>query len=112
MLARQHRFHGYNSLKKVYPKSKSLRGSMISLRYTDRSPKSYRVAVVVSKKVSKSAVKRNRIRRRVYEAIRLSGSIPPSTDLIFNVYSDQVAEIDFKNLQDQLNELLLKVNQN
>ena len=34
----------------------------------DRSP-SYRVAVVVGKKVAQSAVARNRLRRRLYEAL-------------------------------------------
>jgi ribonuclease P protein component len=109
MLDRKHRFHGYSSLKKVYPKTKSVRGSYISLRYANRPvSKPYRVAVVVGKKIHKSAVKRNRIRRRVYEAIRQS-DIPESTDLIFNIYSDQVAEIDFKQLSEQINDLLSKV---
>jgi ribonuclease P protein component len=110
MLDRKHRFHGYSSLKNVYPKTTSVRGSYISLRYANRPEhRPYRVAVVVGKKVHKSAVKRNRIRRRLYEAIRLSTNIPESTDLIFNVYSDQVAEMDFKLLSEQINDLLSKV---
>ncbi len=108
MLDRKHRFHGYSSLKKVYPKTTSVRGSFISLRYL-RTNRPYRVAVVVGKKVHKSAVKRNRIRRRVYEAIRLSNQLPESTDLIFNVYSDQVIDLDFAKLREQIDELLAKV---
>ena len=110
MLDRKHRFHGYSSLKKVYPKTKSVRGSFISLRYSSRLPnKPTRVAVVVGKKVHKSAVKRNRIRRRVYEAIRLSNNMPESYDLIFNVYSEQVAEVEFAQLREQIDDLLTKI---
>lgn len=110
MLERKHRFHGYTSLKKTYPKTKSVRGSYISLRYVVRSGgKPFRVAVVVGKKVHKSAVKRNRIRRRVFEAIRTSKNIPESTDLIFNIYSEQVAEMEFSVLVEQINDLLSKV---
>lgn len=109
MLKRQNRFHGYSSLSKTYPKTKVIRGSFVSLRYAFRQPgRPYRVAVVVAKKVHKSAVKRNRIRRRIYEIVRTS-DIPASIDLIFNVYSDQVAEVESKELNKQINDLLSKI---
>jgi ribonuclease P protein component len=46
--------------------------------------------VVVSRKVSKSAVVRNRIRRRIYECVR---NFEPLAvyDLVFIVYDEQVA---------------------
>lgn len=70
--------------------------------------KNYRVAVVTSKKVNKSAVIRNRIRRRVYEAVRLQEqAIKDGYDLVFSVYSDEVATMD-KNELDGLVQALLK----
>ncbi len=109
MLNRQHRFHGYGSLRRVYSNSKSVRQPMITLRYASRTnSRPYRVAVVVAKKVNKSAVKRNRIRRRIYETIRLSGVIPESTDLIFSVYSDQIIDMPQEELSKLVNELLTK----
>lgn len=110
MLTRQHRFHGYNSLRKIYPRTKTVRGSLISLRYHQRDAgRPYRVAVVVAKRVHKLAVKRNRIRRRIYEIVRQSENIPPSTDLIFSVYSDRVADIGADELKEQIEGLLTKV---
>jgi ribonuclease P protein component len=110
MINRKHRFHGHASINKVYPKTKIIRGSLVSLRYAKRPPnKPYRIAVVVGRKVNKSAVKRNRIRRRLYETVRTSDMIPASTDLIFNVYSDQLAEIDYLKLKQQIKDLLNKV---
>jgi ribonuclease P protein component len=66
------------------------------------------VAVVVSRKVSKSAVVRNRIRRRVYEIVRQADNVPPSSDLIFTIFSEQVAELEAAKLQNMVAELLAK----
>jgi ribonuclease P protein component len=67
------------------------------------------VAVVVSKKVSKSAVVRNRIRRRMYEAVRTSaGRIQDAYDIVFIVYSDQLAEMPAEMVQRAVVEKLEK----
>jgi ribonuclease P protein component len=109
MLTRSHRFHGYGSLRRTYSHGQTARGSLISLRYAPRpAGKSYRMAVVVSRKVHKSAVVRNRIRRRIYELVRLSGDVPPATDLIFTVFSDQVASLETDQLNKIVSELLVK----
>jgi ribonuclease P protein component len=66
MIGRANRFHGYNSLRYVYKHGKTVRGPHMSLRFCpDAKRQDYRLAVVVSKKISKSAVARNRIRRRI-----------------------------------------------
>jgi len=68
------------------------------------------VAVVVSRKVSKSAVVRNRIRRRIYAIVRqVGGDIAPGTDLIFTVFHEQVATIPNPELTSQIVGLLQKV---
>lgn len=110
MIGRTHRFHGYGALKSVYRDGRTVRGPALSLRFAVRnSSRPYRAAVVVSRKVHKSAVRRNRIRRRMYEIIRrLEVAIPPGTDLVFVVYSDQVADIDAAKLQAAVQQLLQK----
>ena len=66
-----------------------------------------RVAVVVSKKVAKSAVKRNRIRRRVYEAMRLNmEDIPKKVDYIIVIYSKDVMMMSFRELEENLGKLI------
>ncbi len=113
MLGKSHRFHGYNSLKGVYQRGQNARGQLISLKFTSRGGgRPYRVAVVVSRKVNKSAVVRNRIRRRVYEQVRLAGeTIKPGTDLVFTVYSDQLATLDATKVQALVIDLLKKTAQ-
>lgn len=110
MLGRAHRFHGYGSLNGVYRNGVRVRGKQISLQHMNRGAEhSYRVAVVVSRKTSKSAVVRNRIRRRVYEIVRNEDQIiKPGTDLVFTVFSDQVAEIESAKLTKIITDILQK----
>jgi len=95
MIDTTHRFQGHGSLRFVYQRGQTIRGQYCSLRYISNSRRrTYRAAVVVSKKVSKSAVVRNRIRRRMYEMIRRSApDIVGAYDLVFIVYSDQLATL-------------------
>lgn len=71
MLASQYRFHGHGSLRFVYAKGKVVRSDTFILKYSTNPRRDVpRIAVVISKKVLKSAVARNRVRRRYYEAMR------------------------------------------
>ena len=71
MITQANRFHGHGSLRYVYKKGKTIRSSFVTVKYTPNPfRRQSRIAVVVSKKVLKSAVGRNRIRRRIYEIIR------------------------------------------
>ena len=110
MFGRRNRFHGRGTIKKVYAQGKSLRGQQVSLKYRmGPAHKPYRVAVVVSRKVSKSAVIRKRIRRRVYEAVRaVESRISPGSDLVFTVYNEKVATIDYASLAKEVENLLQK----
>ena len=111
MISRLHRFHGHNSLSFVYRQGQTVRGPQLLLKFAPNTRrKTYRVAVVVSRKVDKSAVVRNRIRRRVYEAVRLrEDSIQKPYDLVFTALDEQLADIDAKELQNLVNDLLKKM---
>ena len=94
MIAKQNRFHGRNSLNTVYRKGKAVRGEYASLRYASSRRSDYRLAVVVSRKVSKSAVVRNRIRRRIYEIVRLyvkDLAEPLPRDMVISIFEERAA---------------------
>lgn len=99
MISRSHRFHGHGSLRYVYQHGHVVRGPLCSLKYirNEKRPK-WRLAVVVSKKVHKSAVKRNRIRRRLYEAVRLEAIDILAYDMVITVFHEQVADLPAKEL--------------
>lgn len=95
MISRKNRFHGHGSLRYVYRNGQTVRGPLCALKFAANSKREeYRLAVVVSKKVSKSAVVRNRIRRRIYEAVRLEApDFKASYDMVFTIFNEQVATI-------------------
>jgi len=113
MIAVLHRFHGYGSLRGVYQRGQTVRGPMLGLRFSHRDPRRpYRAAVVVSRKVSKSAVVRNRIRRRLYEIIRRqAAAVPLGTDLVFTVFDEKVGELPAPKLEKIISDLLAKTSQ-
>jgi ribonuclease P protein component len=100
MISREHRFHGYNKLTTVYRKGQTARTSLVSLKYY-KNPRqnTYRLAVVVSRKVHKSAVVRNRIRRRIFELYRLEAPhFVNQYDMIVTVFSEQIAYMPAQDL--------------
>ncbi len=111
MLSQKYRFHSRGGVNYVYQKGSSIRASNLTLVHTPNKRGFRRFAVVVSKKVLKSAVGRNRIRRRVYEAIRheLPLQYPP-TDYIFIVNNRVVATLPFSDLRRAIHDLIERAN--
>lgn len=96
----------------MYQNGKTVRGSLTSLKYAPNPHRSsYRLAVVVSKKVSKSAVVRNRIRRRIYEAFRRRESeFKGPHDMIVTVFGEQMAAMSSEDLEKIMSKLLHEAN--
>lgn len=110
MITQAHRFHGRSSLRYVYQRGQTVRAGVIALRYIRNTRENgYRVAVVVSRKVSKSAVVRNRIRRRLYEIVRKSASrIAEPYDLVFTAYDEGTATVSHAQLEEAVLSSLAK----
>jgi ribonuclease P protein component len=101
MIGRVFRFHGHGSLRYVYRNGKTVRGPLCALKYVrnERRDK-YRLAIVVSKKVHKSAVVRNRIRRRIYEVFRQEAPrITDAYDMVLTVFSDTIGTLEPEELR-------------
>jgi len=112
MLARTNRFKGYGGLRYVYKKGSSARSAHFNVRYVlNQRRDQYRLAVVVSRKVHKSAVKRNRIRRRLYEVFRLlSPKFNGPYDMVCTVYSDQILQLSNDELTEAVAQVLKNAN--
>lgn len=112
MIASKHRFHGHGSLRYVYQRGQTVRGPMLSLKFVPNARRTaYRLAVVVSKKVNKSAVTRNRIRRRLYEAVRRhEARIQAPYDMVLTVFSEQLASLPAEELEQLVIDQLKKAN--
>ena len=108
MLARKNRFQGRRDPRIVLKHGKTVRNSSAQLKFILRNDDlEYRAAVVVSTKVSKSAPVRNRIRRRVYEAIRELNTTLPA-DMVVLVYDIQLATTDQAKLMGSVRDLFQK----
>lgn len=80
MISRQYRFHGHGSLRYVSKNASAVRSKWFAVKAVpNRFRPHTRLAVVVSRKVHKRAVVRNRIRRRIYEILR--GELPRITEV-------------------------------
>lgn len=112
MLAQRYRFHGHNSLRYVYKNGEAIRSQLLVIKFS-KNPRrrQSRVAVVVSKKIWKRAVGRNRIRRRLYELLRHElPYILDSTDIVCIVSSPDVHTMPSSELSQYLHDMLASAN--
>lgn len=109
MLKKRYRFHSRGGVKYTYRHGKAIRSPYLYLTCTKNSRRHQRFAVVVSKKIDKTAVGRNRIRRRVYEALRTElATYDDHMDCIFVVVNKDVATLPFDELCFTIRKLLKK----
>lgn len=102
MISYKNRFHGHGALRYVSKNGTSVRSQYVTIKYL-KNPrrKESRLGVVVSKKVLKGAVGRNRIRRRVYEQLRLQlPSLQPGFDIVCFIASSQIRTLPTRELEE------------
>lgn len=109
MLTHKHRFHGHGSLRYLFHKGNTVRSRHLMLRFTPNKVRLHsRVAVIVSKKVFKSAAKRNRVRRRLFEIVRHDfEAINGTYDLSITVFSPEVLMLPHDELTREVRQLLV-----
>ena len=107
MLSFSYRFHGHGSLRYVYKNGQAVRSHLVTIKATQNSHRrDSRFAVVVSKKVHKSAVGRNRIRRRIYEIVREELPRMQSVhDVAIMVFSSEVIGLPSLELKEVMQQL-------
>ncbi len=132
MIQKDYRFKSWDGfIQIVLKKGTPIRGESFSLKFlksdhpylqsrfkklvytrpklNSRMSLSPKFAVVVSKKVSKSAVTRNRIRRRTYEWLRLNmDSIDSNSLVLIFPQKSTLAKCSYQELSSDLQELFRK----
>lgn len=107
MLNKKYRFHSRGGVKNAYRKGKTIRRAKMSLVFVPNDRGFTRISVVVSKKIDKRAVVRNRIRRRVYEIVRKNFEyLPKKTDYLFVVFSRDIVDMPNNELEKLVGELV------
>lgn len=112
MISSLFRFHGHNSLRYVYANGKAVRTQLLTIKYTRNMHRTHpRFSIVVSKKVLKSAVGRNRIRRRLYEYVRpMIANMPEVYDVVVIATSSDIRNLPAEELREQLDQAFSKAN--
>ncbi len=109
MLAQQHRFTGSRAIQRLYRVGQSARTKRLGLRYQTESGQSFRAVIIVSRKVHKSAVVRNRIRRRLYEILRTDyAKHLDGVQLVITVFDVSLATMTAEEVRSELANLLSK----
>ena len=108
MISFRNRFHGHNSLTYVYKNGQVVRSRLIAIRFAENSHrKNSRLAVVISKKTLKSAVRRNRIRRRVYEYMRFQlPQLHGIYDIAIIIQNSEALSLTTEGLTTQMDQLI------
>lgn len=107
MIPYKNRFHGHNSLDYIYRKGQTTRSRLLNIKSVpNKTRQNSRIAVVISKKVAKSAVKRNLVRRRIYNYIQQKINIFDGIrDVVITVTSVELLSMNHKELTDLMDQL-------
>lgn len=107
MIPVTYRFHGHGSLRYLFKNAQAVRSRHITIKYVANPRRKYpRFSVVVSKKVHKSAVGRNRMRRRLYEIVRLEMPQLASTyDVALIITNSEVMNMEYAELATSIKDL-------
>ena len=82
MLGTKLRLRTKADFNKCYSRGRSARGRYITARFLTNNKPHIRIGVVVSKKISKHAVIRNKIRRRIFSIVRTELDNKKSLDIV------------------------------
>lgn len=112
MLSKSLRFKGLHSLDWTYRHSRTFRNDYFTIKFAyNKQISRFRLAVVVSRKINHSAVIRNKIRRRLFEAFgEFKDEITDHVDLICIINSASVIDLSYREIENQVKYFLVKNN--
>jgi len=100
MLPREYKLKKDNDFKKVFEKGKFYRNDFIKIRFLKNDLEITRFGIIISSKISKKAVCRNRIRRRLEETIRLRlDQIKSGFDIVV-LFGPEVVDKNYKQIEE------------
>jgi len=106
MLPRKYKLKKDNDFKKVFKQGKNYQQEFIRLKILENNLKISRFGLIVGLKISKKAVERNKIKRRLEEVIRLK-PLKPGFDVIILV-SPEIVGKNYQIIEQSLTFLLKK----
>ncbi len=105
MLSKKYRFKNFDF--KKFQKSNKISNEVFTLMKIQPENNIPKFSIIVDKKNIKKATKRNKIKRKIYEAIRLNLDKIPLGYYLIKVKKD-ISNEDFKSIEDRLIKLFRK----
>ena len=108
MLPKANRLTRRRDVQRVYSKGRGSAGEFIAIRALANRAQTFRLTVIISKKVAKRAVDRNRLKRLVRQAVQEltkdanSGQKLKGQDIILTVYKDPKTPYTLTRVQDEV----------
>jgi len=110
MLNNVNRLRKTREIQKVFKTGRSFKSATFSIRYISNRLNLNRFAVVVGTKVDKRATRRNALKRRMREVIRLNlQSLPNSFDVVLTAHKLANWPLKLADINSELTELLKKI---
>lgn len=108
-LPSKYRLSNNSEIKEVFKRGKSFGSRFFQIRFIPTAPGLKKFAFIVGLKVSKKAVIRNRIKRKISEIIRLNILKIKPGYLIVILAKPQAANEESENLEEDLTKSLIKI---
>jgi len=108
MLSRSNRLTRSKDFQRIYDHGQTYRGSHLMIKVSENKLSTSRFGIVVNKKVSKKAVARNKIKRRIrYLLGKELFQLKPGYDIIVITYP-KIRDQAYKIIEENLMEVLRK----
>lgn len=107
-LSKKFRLSKKNDFEAVFENGRKIYGKYVSLFAVKNNLKFNRFGVIVSNKVSKKAVERNRIRRRITEVIKQDFKLLKNGFDFVIVAKHQIRDKNYQSIKDEILELFVK----
>ncbi len=109
MLPKEKRIKKRKDFEIIFKNSKSLRNGLFILKVAKNSLQTSRFGFIVNQKVSKKAVVRNKVRRRLVAVVKdIEKNIKPGIDLVFIALSG-IEKKEFLEIKEAVKTALVRV---
>jgi len=106
MLAKENRLKKKKDFELVFKNGRILKSKNVFLKYLSSEVKERKVGFIVSKKVSKKAVERNKVKRRLREIIRKNKESIKENISIIIIALPSLKNVSFKEMEIEVKNIL------
>ncbi len=109
MFSKEYRLRDTKEIAKVFKLGKYIHGNYVFIKYTPNKQETARIAISVSTKIFKQAIKRNRIKRQLREILRPYLLKLPTLDILVIVKKELTINTPNKKISTDISNIINKL---